>query len=1454
MNDGFDSAGAAGLESTGGADASALAELIVRSATDFAIVTSTPDGVISSWSPGAERVMGWSAAQAVGRDIDLFFTPEDREQDKSRREMARAREIGSATDERWHLRKDGSRFWASGELQPLNVGGALVGYVKILRDRTEHRALEEEAERARAEAAAAAERLQADETRLREMFEATVASRAAADKLFAEQAAILGQLAEGVIATDADGRISFVNAAAERLHGVASLHIAPDAYSETYHLLTEDGAPYPPADLPLARAVRAGETVREARWRVRRPDGSEVIAVGSAQPVVADGEQVGAVLTMRDDTARIEAEAALRSSESRFQAIADSIDQMVWSTQPDGFHDYYNARWYEYTGMPAGSTDGEAWNGMFHPDDQDRAWAIWNRSLATGEPYHIEYRLRHRSGDYRWVIGRALPVRGEDGAIVRWYGTCTDIQDVKQAEAALAESRAYLRLLLDSTQEAFYSVDAEGLTQVCNAAFVRMLGFEREEDAVGRKLHDVIHHSHPDGSHYAVTDCPIYRCAQTGTPAHVVDEVFYRLDGTPFPVDYRVAPIVRGGEVRGAICTFSDVTEQQQTQRRLRESETRARSVLEGMGEGFITLDTDLRIASINAEGLRVDGRPRADIVGRHVLEVWPETEHLPNWPLFQRAITSGQPETVEFRHHSDVHDVWLETRVYPVEQGLAVFYRDVSERRQAQEQMRVSEERYRSLFEAIDAGFCIIEMRFDEAGNPADYRFVEINPAFARQTGLVDAAGKWIRDLAPEIEQHWVDLYGRVATTREPARYEDHSPALGRWFEVSAFPVDVPEANRVAVLFNDVSDRKKAEQALTELNRTLETRVSEAVAERDMIWRTSQDLFLICGFDGFYRSVNPAWQKVLNRAPEDLVGARFDALIHADDISAATSAVERLARGEVVEGLDLRMCARDGKYRWISWTAVPHGDLFSASGRDVTARKELEEQLRQSQKMEAVGQLTGGIAHDFNNLLTIVSGNIDMAKRSLGADGDARALRSLGNAAKGADRAAALTQRLLAFSRRQPLQPRATDVNKLIAGMTELLDRALGETVDLQVVAGAGLWRVEVDPNQLENAILNLAVNARDAMPGGGKLTVETTNAHIDEAYAAAQAEVAPGQYVLVSVTDTGEGMPPDIVAKAFDPFFSTKEVGKGTGLGLSQVYGYVKQSGGHVKIYSEAGHGTTIKLYLPRLVADINAADEEEADAGPALQGQESILVVEDDDDVRIYTVDSLRELGYRVLEAHDGASALRLLERQDEAPRLLLTDVVMPGMSGRELADLARATWPDMQVLFTTGYARNAIVHGGRLDAGVELLPKPFTYEALAAKIREVLEKVHVERALILDPSEESRVVTGAALAALGLEPEYAATMREALGKLRVSGGRFDIVMLSDALPVGNLDAVIEELHAVRADLPILLVSAGDTGELAELHALKPCVGVIGRTDLQTKLRDRLAFVKVMCSQAD
>jgi PAS domain S-box-containing protein len=382
------------------------------------------------------------------------------------------------------------------------------------------------------------------------------------------------------------------------------------------------------------------------------------------------------------------------------------------------------------------------------------------------------------------------------------------------------------------------------------------------------------------------------------------------------------------------------------------------------------------------------------------------------------------------------------------------------------------------------------------------------------------------------------------------------------------------------------------------------------------------------------------------------------------------------------------------------------------------------EETLRQSQKMEAVGQLTGGIAHDFNNLLQVVIGNLEALQRALPLD-SARLRRAADNAMAGAQRAATLTQRLLAFSRRQPLNPRPVDPNMLVGNMSELLHRTLGETIAIETVRGAGVWRVEVDPTGLEAAILNLAVNARDAMPEGGQLTIETANAHLDEGYARTHSEVVPGQYVVLSVSDTGMGMDEATVAQAFEPFFTTKPVGQGTGLGLSQVYGFVKQSGGHLKIYSEPGEGTTIKIYLPRLAA----GDAEEASAVPIFPPEgaaaETILVVEDDEDVRAQSAEALGELGYRVIQAQDGPSALRVLRREAHVD-LLFTDVVLPGgLTGAQVASEAQVIQPGIRVLFTTGYARNAIVHNGRLDPGVQLITKPYSFVDLAAKIRDVLD---------------------------------------------------------------------------------------------------------------------------------
>ena len=386
----------------------------------------------------------------------------------------------------------------------------------------------------------------------------------------------------------------------------------------------------------------------------------------------------------------------------------------------------------------------------------------------------------------------------------------------------------------------------------------------------------------------------------------------------------------------------------------------------------------------------------------------------------------------------------------------------------------------------------------------------------------------------------------------------------------------------------------------------------------------------------------------------------------------------------------------------------------------EIDTRERAEAQVRQMQKMEAIGQLTGGIAHDFNNMLAVITSAMNLVRRKL-SRGESDIGQFVDAAADAATRAAGLTSRLLAFSRQQPLAPQVIDANKLLTGMSDLLRRTLGETVAIETVLAGGLWRTRADPSQLENAIVNLAVNGRDAMTEGGKLTIETANGHLDDAYAAVHYEVPAGQYVMVAVTDTGTGMAADVAAKAFDPFFTTKPVDKGTGLGLSQVYGFVKQSGGHVKIYTEVGQGTTIKIYLPRYFGE----DAQAAEATRSVHsgGGEVVLFVEDDERVRLVTVAALRDLGYNVLHAESAEEALRKMEGRTDIA-LLFTDIVMPGKNGRKLADEAVQQHPGLKVLYTTGFTRNAVVHNGVLDHGVHFIAKPFTIEQLAAKVHEVL----------------------------------------------------------------------------------------------------------------------------------
>ncbi|MGY2053178.1 PAS domain S-box protein [Methylobacterium sp. JK268] len=756
------------------------------------------------------------------------------------------------------------------------------------------------------------------------------------------------------IAMDPDGsnrRFLYLSQGFERMTGVRAEAVLADT-AVAYDLILPE---YRESLAAAERAAIRDLTPFDFEAPFRRADGevrwSRIISASRSLPdgsLVWDGIQF-------DDTDRKQVEDQLRESQATFQAIANSIDQMVWSTRPDGYHDYFNRRWYDFTGMPEGATDGEAWNGMFHPDDQERAWATWRHCLATGEPYRIEYRLRHRSGQYRWVLGRAQAVHDAAGHITRWFGTCTDIQEIVEAREVLARSREELERL------------------------------------------------------------------------------------------------------------------------------------------------------------------------------------------------------------------------------------------------------------------------------------------------------------------------------------------------------------------------------------------VAERTADRDRMWRLSTDVMLVARYDATIEAVNPAWTTLLGWDEQELIGGAFMDLVHPDDVAATLAEVGKLSEGLTTLRFENRYRHRDGSYRWLSWTAVPAEDLIHAVGRDVTAEKEAaqalaetEEALRQAQKMEAVGQLTGGIAHDFNNLLTGIVGSLDIMQTRI-AQGRIDAIERYAKAAmSSANRAAALTHRLLAFARRQPLDPKPVNANTLVTSLEDLLRRTIGEAIGLEIVTAGGLWPTLCDPHQLESAILNLAINARDAMPDGGKLTIETCNTHLDRAYAKLHPGVEPGQYICICVTDTGTGMPPDVIARAFDPFFTTKPIGQGTGLGLSMIYGFARQSDGHAKIYSEVGRGTTVKLYLPRHRGAVTEEDAQGSGLTEAHRAEagETVLVVEDEPVVRDLIVEVLADLGYRALEAQDGPSGLKVLQSRERID-LLVTDVGLPGLNGRQLADQAREARPDLKVLFITGYAENAMFGNGRLDPGMQMMTKPFPVDALATRIREMIE---------------------------------------------------------------------------------------------------------------------------------
>ncbi|KQO67628.1 histidine kinase [Methylobacterium sp. Leaf87] len=643
----------------------------------------------------------------------------------------------------------------------------------------------------------------------------------------------------------------------------------------------------------------------------------------------------------------------------------------------------------------------------------------------------------------------------------------------------------------------------------------------------------------------------------------------------------------------------------------------------------------------------------------------------------------------------------------------------DVTRFRTEEGRLAESEARYRTLFNALDAGFCVIELRFDAAGRAVDYRFIEANPAFSRHTGLDDVVGKWVSEVIPDLEHAWLDTYGEVAMTGKAVRLESGVVALGRHFEVQALRIGEPVQHRVALLFNDVTDRQKAEIVLRDTAR-------ERTNERDLVWRASRDLLVVCGFDGIYRSVNPAWTEMLGWAEFDLVRTSFSDYVHPEDKEAATAAFERLRSGQALDSLDVRMSTANGGYRWVSWNAIPQDDHFYAAGRDVNERRALEEQLRQSQKLEAVGQLTGGVAHDFNNLLTVIRSSTDLLKRP--DLPEERRQRYIGAISDTVTRAAKLTGQLLAFARRQSLTPEVFDVGRSVASVADMVGTLTGARIRVVTDVAPNKDRrgeeipylIDADPSQFDTALVNMAINARDAMDGEGRLNIEVRRTSSIPAVRAHPR--IPGDFVAVSVRDTGTGIAATDLDRIFEPFYTTKGVGQGTGLGLSQVFGFAKQSGGEVLVESALGKGTTFTLYLPREVGR-SAAAEDDGEPEPLADGHGTrVLVVEDNEEVGAFATQALRELGYETAWAMNAEEALAILASSHRFD-VVFSDVVMPGMNGIDMAREVRHRHTRLPVVLASGYSHVLAEQGSH---GFPLLKKPYSVEDLSRILRRTVNK--------------------------------------------------------------------------------------------------------------------------------
>ncbi|MFB0492092.1 PAS domain S-box-containing protein [Methylobacterium sp. OAE515] len=882
-----------------------------------------------------------------------------------------------------------------------------------------------------------------------------------------------------------------------------------------------------------------------------------------------------------------------------------------------------------------------------------------------------------------------------------------------------------VRVMLNSRQPMFIAWGADR-TLIYNDTYAPMLG-ERHPAALGRPFFE----TWPEvrGEVGALMD-RVY----AGDPVHMNDlaltlhrngypeETHFAFSYTPVPGD--------DGTITGLFCACTETTRQVLAERQAASERQRQQALLQQV-PGFVAV---LRgpghvFEYVNDAYVTVAGR--RDYIGRNVRAVFPELAGQGFYELLDHVYATGEPfvaQALPIRLVGEDGDRYLDFIYQPIRgaagdvTGIFVGGYEVSEQIRSRAALAESESRYRTLFESIDVGCCIIEVRFDDADRAIDFQIVEANPAYERQTGA-NVVGRWVSDFAPDLEQHWFDTYGRVALTGEPAHIENRADVFGRWFDVRALRVGDPAARRVAVLFSDISERKRMEQTLQDLNATLEQQVHQRTAERDQLWILSEDMLARANYDGMMSAVSPAWTRVLGWSEAELLSRPYGTFMHPDDMGPTLAALARMGETRQPTRFENRIATDDGRWKLIEWTVAPEPDgaNFIAVGRDLTLAKAREaelasaqEALRQAQKMEAVGQLTGGVAHDFNNLLTVIKSSTDLLKRpNLPED---RRERYVGAISDTVARAAKLTGQLLAFARRQALKPEVFDAGRSVLTISDMVGTLSGSRVRIVTNIADEPCFVDADPSQFDTALVNMAVNARDAMEGDGTLTITVNPVATIPSIRTYPA--VSGDFVAVGIEDTGSGIAPEQIEHIFEPFFTTKGVGQGTGLGLSQVFGFAKQSGGEVRVQSTIGQGTMFVLYLPRVEA---ATRPPQVDPEPLVDGHGMcVLVVEDNPDVGTFATQTLTELGYVTVWAIDAEEALAELTKDADRFDVVFSDVVMPGMNGIDLAHEIRRRHHDLPVLLASGYSHVLAQNG---TYGFELLHKPYSVEQLSRLLRKV-----------------------------------------------------------------------------------------------------------------------------------